>query len=137
MYKLKYKPSNYNLEGFIINIINNIYNNKFRKNNIMDKFNQTYLKLLNNNKHIIKEEFEVDKDDERLKIDKILKLCKIDITPAIEKLQDKGYVDGVNEDVLRDYIEEVFGNIDINDVLNYYKLALINKNLNIVEDFDY
>lgn len=137
MYKLKYKPSNYNLEGFIINIINNIYNNKFRKNNIMDKFNQTYLKLLNNNKHIIKEEFEVDKDDERLKIDKILKLCKIDITPAIEMLQDKGYVDGVNEDVLRDYIEEVFGNIDINDVLNYYKLALINKNLNIVEDFDY
>lgn len=103
----------------------------------MDNFNQTYLKILNNNKHIIKEEFEVDKDNDRLKIDKILKLCKIDITPAIEMLQDKGYVDGVNEDVLRDYIEEVFGNIDINDVLNYYKLALINKNLNIVEDFDY
>lgn len=103
----------------------------------MDKFNKTYLKLLNNNKHIIKEEFEVDKDDERLNIDKILKLSKIDLTPAIEMLQDKGYVDGVNEDVLRDYIEEVFGNIDINDVLNYYILALINKKLNIVEDFDY
>lgn len=98
----------------------------------MKKFDKKYkmimesIKLINKRKSLIKEHYEQELNNDIMEeIEKALDLIKIDVSPAVSKLQELGYINGSKKEDLQQYVDETFSYVDYDDVLMNFKLALI------------